>query len=217
MRAATTTKVIARMKEGVTVEHARAELETLQRAYSISAHLPDHLGISPLRRCGRDVTSGISGALWMMFAAVGGVLLIACVNLANLQLARGVTAEREMAVRAALGASKTQLVMTRLMESLILGLMGGAAGMVLAFTGVRLLLALVPANVPRLDEVQVNLPVLAFAAFLSDCCRDHIWRFAACVAWVAWCIRRRPCRLGRRARGVHGRGCVRGACLWGRR
>lgn len=159
-------KVIARLKEGVTAEQARAELETLQQAYSVSAHLPDHLGIflAPLRR---DVTSGISGALWMMFAAVGGVLLIACVNLANLQLARAVTAEREMAVRAALGASRTQLVMTRLMESLILSLMGSVAGMALAFTGVRLLLALIPANVPRLDEVQVNLPVLIFAACLS--------------------------------------------------
>lgn len=159
-------KVIARLKAGVMLEQARAELETLQRAYSVSAHLPDHLGIflAPLQK---DVTSRISGALWLMLAAVGGVLLIACVNLANLQLARAVTAQREMAVRAALGASKTQLVMTRLMESLILALTGGVAGMALAFTGVRLLLALIPANVPRLDEVQVNLPVLIFAACLS--------------------------------------------------
>jgi len=72
-----------------------------------------------------DVTSGISGALWLMFAAVGGVLLIACVNLANLQLVRAVTAERETAVRAALGASKSQLVMARLAESLIVAIAGG--------------------------------------------------------------------------------------------
>jgi putative ABC transport system permease protein len=159
-------KVIARLKPGVTLEQASAELETLQQAYSISARLPVRLGIS-LIPLARDVTSGISGALWLMFAAVGGVLLIACVNLANLQLARSVAAERETAVRAALGASKGQLVMARLAESLVLALAGGAAGVALAFSGVRLLIALAPGNVPRLHEVQVNLPVLLFAAGVS--------------------------------------------------
>ncbi len=159
-------KVIARLKPGVTVEQARAELEGLQQAYSISARLPVRLGIS-LVPLATDVTSGISGALWLMFAAVGGVLLIACVNLANLQLARSVAAERETAVRAALGASKGQLVMARLAESLVLALAGGAAGVVLALSGVRLLIALAPGNVPRLNEVQVNLPVLLFAAGAS--------------------------------------------------
>ncbi|MGA8669163.1 MAG: FtsX-like permease family protein [Terracidiphilus sp.] len=95
------------------------------------------------------------------------MLLIACVNLANLQLARAVSTERETAVRAALGASKGQLVRARLTESMLLALAGGAAGVALAFTGVRLLLALVPANVPRLSEVQVSAPVLLFAAGLS--------------------------------------------------
>ena len=85
-------KVIARLKPGVTLEQANAELEALQQAYSISARLPVRLGIS-LTPLASDVTSGISGALWLMFAAVGGVLLIACVNLANLQLARSVAAE----------------------------------------------------------------------------------------------------------------------------
>jgi putative ABC transport system permease protein len=159
-------KVIARLKPGVTLEQASAELEALQQAYSISARLPVRLGIS-LTPLASDVTSGISGALWLMFAAVAGVLLIACVNLANLQLARSVAAERETAVRAALGASKGQLVMARLAESLVLALAGGAAGVALAFSGVRLLIALAPGNVPRLHEVQVNLPVLLFAAGVS--------------------------------------------------
>src|SRR3984885_920121 len=159
-------KVIARLKPGVTLQQASAELEALQQAYSISARLPVRLGIS-LIPLASDVTSGISGALWLMFAAVGGVLLIACVNLANLQLARSVAAERETAVRAALGASKGQLVMARLAESLVLALAGGAAGVALAFSGVRLLIALAPGNVPRLHEVQVNLPVLLFAAGVS--------------------------------------------------
>ncbi len=158
--------VIARLKPDATVAQARAELTALQRAYTLSAHLPIPLGIS-LTPLGEDVTSSISGALWLMFAAVGGVLLIACVNLANLQLARAVAAERETAVRAALGASKSQLLMARLAESLVLAILGGAAGVMMAFTGVRLLIALVPANVPRLNEVQVNLPVLLFAAGTS--------------------------------------------------
>ena len=158
--------VIARLKNDVTLAQASAELETLQNAYTVSAHLPIHLGIA-LTALASDVTSGISTALWLIFSAVGAVLLIACVNLANLQLARAVSAERETAVRAALGASKGQLVRSRLTESMLLALAGGAAGVALAFTGVRLLLALVPANLPRLNEVQVNAPVLLFAAGLS--------------------------------------------------
>ena len=159
-------KAIARLKPGVTLAQAGAELEALQNAYSISAHLPFRFGIA-LTPLTRDVASGISGALWLMFAAVGAVLLIACVNLANLQLARAVNAERETAVRAALGASKSQLVRTRLTESLLLAAIGGTAGAALAFAGVRLLISLVPAGVPRLDEVHVNAPVLLFAAGIS--------------------------------------------------
>ena len=159
-------KVIARLKPGVALAQASAELDALQNAYTISAHLPLHfrIALSPLTK---DVASGISGALWLLFAAVGAVLLIACVNLANLQLARAVSSERETAVRAALGASKLQLTTARLAESLLLASAGGVAGIALAFAGVRLLLALAPADVPRLNEVQVNLPVLLFATGLS--------------------------------------------------
>jgi predicted permease len=159
-------KAIARLKPGVTLVQATAELNALQNAYTSSAHLPLHFGIA-LTALTKDVAAGISGALWLLFAAVGAVLLIACVNLANLQMARAVNAERETAVRAALGASRAQLVRARLTESLLLGLIGGAAGAGLAFGGVRLLLALVPASVPRLDEVRVNMPVLVFAATVS--------------------------------------------------
>lgn len=95
------------------------------------------------------------------------LMLIGCVNLANLQLARTTAAMRETAVRAAPGANGMQLVMARLTESLVLAAVGGVAGMALAFAGVRLLLSLVPANVPRLEEVQVNWLVLLFAAGLS--------------------------------------------------
>ncbi|HUB30531.1 MAG TPA: ABC transporter permease [Terracidiphilus sp.] len=158
--------VIARLKPGVSIAQASAELETLQRAYTVSAHFPAHLGIN-VTPLAKDATSNIRDALWLLFAAVGGVLLIACVNLANLQLARAVSAERETAVRAALGATTARLLINRFAESLILAIGGGLAGTALAYAGMRLLIALVPANVPRLNEVTVNLPVLLFAAGVS--------------------------------------------------
>jgi predicted permease len=159
-------RVIARLKPGVKMAQAQAELEGLQNAYSQSAHLSVRLG-ARLTALSADVTSGISGALWLMFAAVGGVLLIACVNLANLQLVRAVTAERETAVRAALGASKSQLVMARLIESLIVSAAGGVAGVALSVAGVKIFVAIAPGNIPRLNEVHLNLPVLLFAMALS--------------------------------------------------
>jgi predicted permease len=159
-------KSIARLKPGVTLAQANAELEGLQQAYTLSAHLPLHLGMA-LTPLAKDVTANISGALWMLFAAVGSVLLIACVNLANLQLARAANAERETAVRAALGASGIRLFRFRLTESLVLAIMGGATGAALAVAGVRLLVAIAPKTIPRLDEVHVSLPVLCFAAATS--------------------------------------------------
>ena len=159
-------KVVGRLKPGVTAAQAQAELDGLQHAYALSAHLPIHIGavVTPLAA---DVTASISGALWLLFAAVGAVLLIACVNLASLQLARAVAAERETAVRAALGASRMRLLMGRLSESFLLAAIGGIAGVALAFAGVRLVIAAAPANVPRLADAQVNLPALAFALGLS--------------------------------------------------
>jgi len=159
-------KVMARLKDGVTPAQSASELETLQRSYTASAKLQIPIGavVTPLAK---DAAQGISGALWLLLAAVGAVLLIACVNLANLQLARAVNAEHETALRAALGASKMQLIMARLTESMLLALAGGVAGGALAVGGVRLLIALAPANLPRLDEVRVSLPVLAFAAAIS--------------------------------------------------
>ncbi len=158
--------VIARVRPGVKIDQVRAELGGLQKAHTLTAHMPIHIGIY-VQPFMQDVTAGISSALWLLFAAVGGVLLIACVNLANLQLARAVATERETAVRAALGASRSQLVITRLMESFVLAAVGGVAGVALAFLGVLLLIAAAPANVPRLSDVQVSVPVLLFAAGLS--------------------------------------------------
>jgi predicted permease len=158
--------VIARLRPAVTLNQARAELDGLQKAHALTARMPIHIGIY-IQPFIEDVTNAFSKALWLLFAAVGAVLLIACVNLANLQLARAVATERETAVRAALGASRSQLVVTRLTESLVLAAVGGIAGIAFAFLGVRLLIAAAPANIPRLNDVSVNLPVLLFAVGLS--------------------------------------------------
>ena len=159
-------KMIARLKPGVAMAQANAELNTLQQAYVKSAHLPIQVGavVTPLAQ---DVTKGISSALWMMLAAVCGVQLIGCVNLANLQLARAVSAERETAVRAALGAGRGRLLQARLAESVVLAVAGGAGGVALAYGGMRGLLALAPANVPRLNQVHMSWTVLLFAAALT--------------------------------------------------
>ena len=158
--------VLARLKPGVTLAQARAELDGLQKAHTLTAHLPVHLGIA-IQPFAQDITGGVSTALWLLFAAVGAVLLIACVNLANLQLARAVSRERETAVRSALGASKARLLQSRFAESLVLAVFGGAAGTFLAELGVRLFVTVAPANIPRIQEVHVDWPVLLFAAGLS--------------------------------------------------
>lgn len=158
--------VVARIRPGSTVNQAQSELQGLQQAYALAMHLPIHLGIRviPLTQ---EVTGSVSTGLWLLLAAVAAVLLIACVNLANLQLARAVSREREASIRAALGASRKRLMQTALMESLVLAALGGAPGILLAFAGVRMFIAVAPAGLPRIHEVQVSWPVMLFALGLS--------------------------------------------------
>ena len=155
--------VVGRIKPGVTLNQAQSELQGLQQAYSLAMPRAGHLGIAviPLTK---EVTGGVSTGLWLLLAGIAAVLLIACVNLANLQLARAVAREREGSIRAALGAGRGRLLQLALMESLVLAVVGGALGMVVAFAGVRMFVAVAPAGLPRLDEVAVSWPVLLFAA-----------------------------------------------------
>ena len=135
-------------------------------AYSATNHLPIHLSaiVEPLSQ---EVTGNIGKALWLLFAAVLGLLLIACVNLASLQLARAMVRERDNAVRAALGAGRTRLFQAALMESIVLCLTGGAVGILLALGGIRLFAAIAPENLPRLREIHITWPVLLFACGVS--------------------------------------------------
>jgi len=158
--------VIGRIRPGVTVNQARSELQGLQESYRIAMHMQSHLGIAVIPLA-EEVTGGVSKGLWLLLAAVAAVLLIACVNLANLQLARAVSREREGSIRAALGAGRRRLMQLALMESVLLAVIGGALGILFAVAGVRIFVAAAPAGMPRLNEVAVSWPVLLFALGLS--------------------------------------------------
>jgi predicted permease len=157
--------VIARLKPGVSVTQAQSELDGIEKAAAAADHLAIHLGVV-VEPFSQEITGTVSRPLWLLLAAVVGVLLMACVNLANLQIARGVAREHETALRSALGAGRARLLQSVLVENLILGLGGGLGGAVLAFFGVRLLTR-IAANLPRLNEVHLSAPMLVFALVLS--------------------------------------------------
>ena len=127
----------------------------------LSAHLV------PLQE---QVTGGSRAALTLLLAAVGAVLLIVCVNLGNLMLVRANERARDAAIRRALGASAGHLFRPILTESLLIALMGGALGVLLAYAGVRILVNTAPIDIPRLDEVHVSVTTLLFAFCVSAGC-----------------------------------------------
>jgi predicted permease len=158
--------VVARLKQGATVTQATTELASLLSAYSGANHLNVHLG-AIVESLSQEVTGNIRKPLWLLFAAVLGLLLIVCVNLASLQLARGIARERDNALRAALGAGRTRLFQAAFMESVILCLIGAALGVLLAVGGIRLFAAISPENLPRLHEIRITWPVLLFTCGIS--------------------------------------------------
>jgi putative ABC transport system permease protein len=166
-RRATYLKIIARLKSGLTLEQARADMQTI--AANLSAEYPQTnsgVGVT-LVLLPELLTGQARPALLMLFGAVGFVLLIACVNVANLMLARGAERARELAIRASLGAERWRIVRQLLTESLLLAFLGCAAGLMLAVWGVDAILALSPGNLPRLDQVRLDRVTLLFAAALG--------------------------------------------------
>ena len=158
---------VARLKPGVSVAQAQSEMSAIQDR--LDQLYPDAdrgtgADVEPLKQI---VVQDVRGTLLLLLGAVGLVLLIMCANVANLCLARSAAREREFAVRAALGASRARVVRQLLTESLLLSLAGGALGVLLAFWSMRLLLAAIPGNVPRSENIGVNAQVLWFTFGVS--------------------------------------------------
>lgn len=152
--------VVGRLRDGVSIEQAQARMDQITAA--VAAQTPqwviDRATVEPLLQV---VTRGVRTWMVMLLAAVSFVLLIACVNLANLMLVRATTRTRELAIRAALGASRWDLSRVLLLESLVLSLTGAAFGVVVAWWGVEILRSAIPPEVPRAANIAVDLRVLA--------------------------------------------------------
>jgi len=158
--------VIARLQRGVTRDRALSELTALQDALVRQFRLDSGLRATVTAMQDR-VASGSRRGLIVLLVSIGAVLLIVCVNLGNLMLARTTARGREMAVRAALGAGSWRIVRQVLTESFVISVAGGLLGMGLAYASMRVLVAAAPVDVPRLDEVRLDLHALLFALGVS--------------------------------------------------
>jgi putative ABC transport system permease protein len=161
-------QAVARLAPGRTLEETRAALAAM--AQRVALDYPQlrkgtSVTVTPLSAV--IVGERVSRGLWLFLGAVSLVLLIGCVNVANLLLARSATRQREIAIRSALGAGRGRLVRQLLTESAAIGVLGGLAGVGLAYVGVRALVAGAPGYIPRLEEVGVSGSVLLFALGIS--------------------------------------------------
>lgn len=162
--------VIARLAPGVTLAQAQTELSII--AANLAKQYPKSnashgMSVTPLRQ---QIVGDVRPTLWLLLGAVSLVLLIACVNVASLLLARGISRERELAMRMALGAGRGRLIRQCLTESAVLGVCGGALGMLIATVGTRPFLVFWPGGLPRADEVYIDWRVLLVALAASLLC-----------------------------------------------
>jgi predicted permease len=165
---------IGRLRPGVTLTAADADVERLIRLMperfsgGISQAMLDQIGFAPnLSPLKELVTGEVSQTLWILLSSVGILLLIACSNVANLFLVRAEGRQREVSVRAALGASGSDLARHFLLESVVLGMLGGACGLALAWAGTRGLVRFGPDNLPRIQEIGLDGSVLLFTLGIS--------------------------------------------------
>ena len=158
---------VARLKPGVTIQQAKADMESV--AQNLAAEYPESnkgsgATLVPMKA---DVIGSVSGILLVLLGAVSFVLLIACANVANLLLARSTGRTREFAIRAAIGASPGRVIRQLLTESVMLGVAGGALGLLLAKWGTRAILAALPETLPRSEDIGLDAHVLLYAAGIS--------------------------------------------------
>jgi putative ABC transport system permease protein len=176
--------VIGRLKPGVTIEQARADINAVARQLA-QEHPVANAGANRVNVLSLQerLTGNVRTPLWILFTAVAMVLLIACGNLANLMLARAVTRQREFAIRAALGATRARVIRQLLVESVLLALIGGTAGLIVASWSMAMLARAAREIVPRLDQLHLNYRVLAFNLAVSLTCGiifglAPAWRFS---------------------------------------
>ena len=169
---------LARLEPGVTLAAAHADAERLLSIWrdawplrteiGVTREVMENLRLVPvIRPLHDDVVGGVASMLWVVMGAIGAVLLVACANIANLMLVRADARQQELAVRAALGARPARIARELLVESFSIGAAGSVLGLLLAYVGVQVLVAIGPSNLPRLEEIGVYPPVLAFTVALS--------------------------------------------------
>jgi len=167
---------IARLKPGVTIAQADADAaRVIPIAFQrfppfpgFTTNMLEEAKLTPhTKSLKEDLVGDISTVLWVLMGTIGMVLLIACANVANLLLVRAEGRQQELAIRAALGAGRAEIARELLLESVALGIAGGVAGLAVAFAALRLLTALAPTNLPRLDEISIDGVVLVFTFAIS--------------------------------------------------
>lgn len=155
--------LLGRLKPGVTVQQAELELRSIQSNLPLGT-VGYTVNLVPLHR---QMSSGVRRLMFVLLATVAFVLLIACANVANLLLTRATSRQREIAIRVALGAGRLRVIRQLLTESVLLSLIGGTLGFVLASWGNTLLVSLIPRDVPRIHEVGVDFRILSFGLAIS--------------------------------------------------